>query len=368
MQLFRSRLKRQWKVYYRLFKSIADWTIYLYLIFPLAAFIYYLLRETVFKLDYGFLEWLHPGILILLIIYVGISLTNRTFSEPADKLFLIQNTKQYAALKRWSFYYSLLCNLVIMGILFSLVYPLFRYVHQFSYIQMFQFAISMLVGYLLGKIVLLLFSKWEQFFIQLLLVLILSSIVFFGNMWSIVCSLIIGLLSIFLYEKMAIQTHRFFEKQTRNDVEAFYRWHSRIFFTNPELKNLRIPVHKAKAPLLFKQSKSKNNVSVLIELILKTIFRKKNYLWNYFRMISIVFPLVWVLPWWGAYLLIIFMYFGLKTYMGAVFLEIKDNAIFNIIHTSDQNWAQAIKKVEIYIISSVTLFYFVIITCRIFFL
>ena len=367
MLLFKSRLQKQWKAHLALFRSIGDWALYIYLIIPFAAFIYYLLRETVFQLNYGLIESIHPGILIFLLLIIATFLINRTFSEPADKLFLLQNRKQYAALKRCSFYYSLLVNFLYMAILYSLFYPLLKYVHALSSIQLIQFAISLMSCYLVSKIILLQSSKWAQFCFILFLVVLFTTLVFYANVWTVVFSSLIGIVGGGFYEKRAIQTHRYFEKQTENDVEAFYRWQSRIFFINPELKTLKLPVHKAKAPILCKQSKSNNQVTVLIELMLKTILRKKSYLWNYVRIIAIVFPLMFVLPWWGAYLLIIFMYFGLNTYMSAILDEIKENAIFKIIPASDQNWAKAMKRVEIYMINPVSFVYLVIITCILFF-
>lgn len=362
MLLFRSRLHKQWKVYLSLYKSVGDWTVYIYCIIPLGAFIYYFLRETVLQLNYGLMESIHPGILVFILMFISTALINRTFSEPADKLFLLQNLKQYAALKRWSYYYSFLVNMVYMAILFSFFYPLFRYVHDFSSSQLIQVAISIISCYLASKIIILQSSKWMQFFFLLVLVVLFTLLVFYATIFTAVLSIIIGLCSAVLYEKRAIQAHRYFEKQTLNDVEAFYRWQSRIFFINPELKTMRLPVHKAKAPMFFKQSISNNHVSVLVELILKTILRKKSYLWNYIRIICIVLPLIFVLPWWAAYLLTIFMYFGLKSYVSSILVEIKENAIFKIIPTSDQHWAIAIKKVEISIINPITVLYLAIIT------
>ncbi|QCR32350.1 ABC transporter permease [Lysinibacillus sp. SGAir0095] len=364
MLLFKSRLHRQWKAHLSLFKSIADWTIYLYLMIPLFAFAYYLLRETVFQLDYGFIEYFHPGIVVFIFMYLSSILIIRTFSEPADNLFLIQSSKQYAALKRLGFYYSLICNLVYLTIFFSLLYPLFRYIHDFSSVQLIQLAVSILSCYLLGKIALLLASRWQKFFTLLFLNVLFSIIVFYANVLSIAFMIALLLFSVIIYEKLGIQTHRYFEKQTQLDVEAFYRWQSRIFLINPELKTMKLPTQKSKSPLFFKKTKSNNSVSVLIEILLKTIVRKKSYIWGYLRIICIVLPLVLVVPWWAAYLLIIIMYFGLKTYIGAIIVEIKENGIFKIIHTADHDWEVAIRKVEVYSVNSISLVYLAISTCR----
>ncbi|MFC7687214.1 ABC transporter permease [Ureibacillus sp. GCM10028918] len=364
MLLFKKRLQRQWKTHLSLIKSIVDWTTCLYLIIPFFAFVYYFLRETVFQLDYGFIESLHPGIVVFIIMYISSTLINRTFSEPADNLFLIQSTKQYAALKRWGFYYSFLCNTIFMAILYWLLYPLLRYVHHFSIIQLTQFALSIIGCYLVSKLALLLASKWAKFFTLLLLIMLSSIVVFYGSILTVALTIGLVVFSVILYEKRAIRMHCYFEKQTQMNVEAFYRWQSRIFLHNPELKTMRLPKHKWKSPLYFKKAKSRNSVSVLVELILKTIFRKKSYIWDYLRIICIVLPLILVVPWWAAYLLIIFMYFGLKTYIGSIYAEIKENAIFKIIRTSDRDWELAFRRVEIYIVNSITLFYAAILTCR----
>lgn len=364
MPLFKQRLLRQWAAHLTLLKSIMDWTTCLYLFIPFIAFVYYLLRETVFQLEYGVMESIHPGLIVFIIMYLSSVLINRTFSEPADKLFLLQSTKQYAALKRWGFYYSFLCNFIYMAILFSLFYPLLRFVHHFTFLQSIQFALSIISCYLMSKLILLFASRWVKFILLLTLILLCSIVVFYANVLSVMITIILISLSIITYEKRAIRVHRYFDIQTRLDVEAFYRWQSRIFLHNPELKTMKIPKHKSKSPLYFKKARSTNSNTVLIEIILKTIFRKKSYIWDYLRIICIVFPLILIVPWWVAYLLIIFMYFGLKTYISAIFEEIKENAIFKIIKTSDGDWLLAIKKVEIYIVNSVTLVYLAIITCR----
>ncbi|MDN4492729.1 ABC transporter permease [Ureibacillus aquaedulcis] len=367
MLLFKMRLQRQWKTHLSLFKNIADWTIWLYLIIPSFAFIYYLLRETVFKLNYGFIEFLHPGIVVFIIMYISSTLINRTFSEPADKLFLIQSTKQYAALKRWGFYYSLLCNFAIMAILFSLFYPFLRYVHHFSFIQLTQFSASLISCYLVSKLSVLFLSKWVRFFTLLILILLTSVAVFYANDLTVAFTIALIFIGGILYERRAIRTHRYFEKQTQMDVESFYRWQSRIFLYNPELKMMKLPKHKSKSPMCFKKGRSNDSVSVLIELILKTIFRKKSYIWDYLRIICIVFPLILVVPWWAAYLLVILMYFGLKTYISSICAEVKENAIFTIIRTSDRDWQLAFKKIQIYIVNSVTMAYVALITCLLLF-
>ncbi|WP_235863432.1 ABC transporter permease [Ureibacillus sinduriensis] len=341
-----------------------DWTTCLYLLVPLIAFVYYLLRETVFQLEYGVMESFHPAIIVFIIMYLSSALINRTFSEPADKLFLLQSTKQYAALKRWGFYYSFLCNFFYMAILFSLVYPLLRFVHHFTMVQSIQFALSMISCYLMSKLVLLVASKWVKFISLMALTSLCSIAVFYANVLSVLITILLIAFSIIFYEKCAIRVHRYFDIQTRLDVEAFYRWQTRIFLHNPELKTMKLPKHKSKSPLYFKKTRSTDSISVLTEIILKTIFRKKSYIWDYLRIICIVFPLILVVPWWAAYLLIVFMYFGLKAYISAIFAEMKDHSIFKIIRTTDGDWQSAFKKVEVYIVNSITLVYIAIITCR----
>lgn len=356
MQLFKERLKREWRFHLKLLKDIIDWTILLYAMIPAGAFLYFLYRETVLRGEFGFFVYIPIELFVFVLILFGGIGYMRTFIEPADRLFIIQHKQVFSRLKRFSIYYSVLWQSVfITGILLLLTPVLFGYYGLLAG-DILQIGLAMLLYFSVNPCI-----EWSHLhkwlkgpfglFVAACLSVMILYIPAVGTL-LLVAALLLVLLFI---EMRHIRSGAYFEKQLEHDLKAHTRWIGRLFFFNNELKSMIKEKHNVKAPRLLKGRLFQHADDAAAELLVKTLIRNKRYRWAYVRLVLVTVPLYLALPFWADVLLLGFSYFMLTGWLESVMYEVKGHAVFNVLKLQDEQWYSSMKRLKIIFVAPVIL-------------
>jgi ABC-2 type transport system permease protein len=155
VSLFFTRQIREWKFQYGVIKSVADWTILLYIILPSLAIGIGIYRSWWIEVPSWILsipvEWL------FLVGYVFAWFGNyRTFVEEADKVFLIKNKSLFLRMKVWSFVSTVFTQLVFIILQLCVLLPFFVTYYELNFETIFVYFF-----YLIHMKILLMYGKGE---------------------------------------------------------------------------------------------------------------------------------------------------------------------------------------------------------------
>ncbi len=131
--LFWFRLKKEWHYQYDVFRSAVDWIIWLYIIVPIIALVFY----QYYLLWQGTASWVESVPLPFLFLFLFILCWTgciRLFLTEGDLLFLRQNKKWHGALMRFGILYSIVLNIFFTMMISAIVIPiLYLYAHYSFY-------------------------------------------------------------------------------------------------------------------------------------------------------------------------------------------------------------------------------------------
>lgn len=368
MTLFKTRVKQQWKFHLKLFRSVADWTTYIYLIIPSVLFLFYLYKETILQGEYGFITYISAPFFTFFLLSVARIGYLRTFVAAADRLFLIQHQRSFSQLKRYAFLYSVISQSLYITFFLLILSPVLQYYYHFTTLGIIQLACSMVLQFLLSKLIdFKSIHKWVKFIFQLLITAILASMVLYTNLFIVSLTVAFIVASVFHYEKRHIRSNMYFDQQVNTEREAYFRWQGRIFIVSPELKSMEPAKHTLKAPRFLKGSLFTKPNDAIAELMLKTLVRDKRYRWGYVRLVAVTIPVYVALPLWGDMLCIITTYFMLNSWLQSVMNEIKAHAIFNVIQVQEEAWNVSLQRIKNYFVNYVLIFIAFIVLLGMFF-
>ncbi|MGE7024204.1 ABC transporter permease [Solibacillus cecembensis] len=355
MKLFRKRLSRQWQFNLTIFKSIADWTVWVYLCIPAALFSYFLYRETIMQKQFGLLEWVPFEVFLFVLFYFLQMGIIRSFLEPADQLFLIQQKAHWRKLLVSGLIYSLSLQILFNVLVLGLLFLVFIHLYHLTVLEiMLIFCLSVTTYLWKQFIVRTDFREWFQTILQLLLPLLMTALflvvpTFLGMFIS--CAIIALLLA--LYIQRYVLRHHSFDKLLRVDRAQYYLLVGTVFSLSKELQSMKAPKETGQKPRYFTKRIIQDEV---VELIVKTFIRNKTYKWAYLRLIGITLFLYFVLPFWAQILLVIATHFMLKGYTNSVITEMREHPIHVIFQISDERWNAAQLIVKSKLIRSIMVF------------
>lgn len=358
MENFKLRVRKQWQVNSKLFKSIADWTVLLYLLIPVSLFVYYLYRETVLKGEFGVFEVIPLSICIFILLLITSGGYIRTFVEPADRLFFIQHKGTFSELKAYSFIYSIVKQIVMVGVILLLFSVVYIQHYEQTLIGLIDLGLLLLIANVVNTFIHLKYSlKIIQFLLNLGQFIILTVIAV--NLESPVSTgiyIIIFILLCFLYWVKYVRTTKYFDKQIDLEIQSYYKWQTMIFSASQELKSMKPSKSPVLSPFLFKERLFKRDQDYLLDLLSKTILRHKKYIWGYLRLVLVIIGLTFVLPLWADIVLAGVAYFMLKGWVESLVFEVRGHPIFVIYQVGDSEWLQAVKTLSRYLASYPILF------------
>ena len=311
-KLFRDRYIRDRKYQYRVIRSIADWTIIIYLIIPALLFIIFQYRSWWMDLP----SWIEsiPFILIFMLIYLlSWNGSIRTYVEEADKVFLIKMQLVFLGMKKWGYLYSLFSQSLVTAITFLILLPFLRNHFFLSWQEigaLFFFfialkALIMLVKYHLKKIDKR-FKKLAFSFLLFVALSWMSQLIYY--LWDKDALFLVFLCGIVLLTASMYFSLKSIRKLSAIDHEIDMGRADKtknielIFILSNEIE--KPIVSKRTKPLLFRRSKRmfKKRVPVngFIELFLKVFLRNRSYVISYFQIISVgtvaivLIPPLWI--------------------------------------------------------------------------
>ncbi|MFE8698224.1 ABC transporter permease [Cytobacillus sp. FJAT-53684] len=310
--LFRDRYIRNRKYQYGVIRSIADWTIIIYLLIPAVIFIIMSYRSWWMELP-GWIESI-PFILIFMLLYLlSWSGNIRTYVEEADKVFLIKKQQSFFGMKKWGYAISMLTQALGTGITFLVLLPFlinhFNLNGQEIGTLPFYFialkSLIMLVKFHLNKIEKM-FKKIVFQFLLFAILSCLSQLIYF--FWARGSLLLVGLCGMALLTMSIYFSLKAIQKISTIDHEIDMGRADKtknielIFMLSNEIE--KPIVTKRTKPLLFRRSKrifkKRTPVNGFIELFLKILLRNRSYVMNYFQIISVgtvaivLIPPLWI--------------------------------------------------------------------------
>lgn len=332
--LFYTRLLREWKFQYGVIKSVADWTILLYIILPSVAIGIGIYRSWWIEVP----NWILPipVELVFLIGYVFAWIGNyRTFVAEADKVFLIKNKPLYLRMKLWSYFSTVITQTLSLLLLLCVLLP-FLVVHyelKLTHILVYFF-------YLLHTKILLMYGKQQlrrmkQKYIRFLFlfcVFVIGSWITQLVIWAVanhslvlLCiSWVPGMVGVYLSTRKLLKLSSFDEElmiereEKLRYVGLIYQFSYSVEKTTPVIR---------KNPLLFRHSKrlfkKRTTSHAFIELFLKVFLRNYSYVFSYFQIIGVTISAMIVSPTiWLVGLFFVAFLFILRWYLDACWIKI----------------------------------------------
>ncbi|MDD9310568.1 ABC transporter permease [Cytobacillus firmus] len=310
--LFAERLIRSWKYQAGIFRSIADWTIMVYLIVPGTVIFGMIYRSWWLEIP----EWIAglPLFLLFFLLYIFSWMGNlRPFVLEADKVFLVKNKTLFMGMRKWGFVYSLFFQAIGTAAMIAIFLPFLknRYFLEWSQIvTLLLFFISlkwsiMIVSYFLKRIE----GKLKRYVITFVLFVLMSwfsQLVY--SLWSIGADCPVIIASAVLLSGALIRASQLLKKISALEFEVmleqeektkYIKW---IFMMAPDLEKPVVSMRTK--PLLFRNSRrifnTRTAITGLAELFLKIFMRNPSYIFSYFQIISVsaagilLIPPLWI--------------------------------------------------------------------------
>lgn len=305
--IFSARLKKDYLFQYSIIKTVADWTILLYLVIPFSAAAIIIYRSWWIELP----SW--SQLLSLPLITTGLFLLCwlgqiRTFVKEADGVFFIHHQQLFIGMKKWAFMFTLLKSSLKM-ILAGIITLPFLY-------NMFSLNIIEIIGYLLFYIGLSFFVLAVQtrllseqkglkgklyFGLTFVLMLICNYFLFshlaFKPLYAILVFSLFLILSLQFFIPRIRSTKHIQEEFTQEN-KVRLRYMNLIFSVAPELEKPKII--KRRRPFLFRKSarifSNRSPKNGFIELFFKIIIRNFSYLGGYFQLFTVTLGALIILP------------------------------------------------------------------------
>lgn len=307
-KIFFDRLIRGWKYQYGVIRSIADWTIILYLIIP-ANLIFIFMYRSWWMNTPSWIEFISLPLLFFVIFLFSWSGTIRTYVQEADKIFLIKKSKIFLGVRRYGYFYSLVLQLLLTGITFLILLPFLRNHYLLEWHQiismMFYFMVlhttTMLVKFYLKKIDSKLIKIMVGSFVFLGLGFISLIIYKFFEQGILSLIYLIGFIMLtvsFLQSLRVIKSVSSIEHDIEMEQEQKMKYIEMIFSLSYEIE--KPVVSKRKKPLLYRRSKrifnNRTEINGFIELFIKVFIRNSSYLRGFIQIISVTSAAIIIIP------------------------------------------------------------------------
>lgn len=310
-QLFQERMLRDWRYQFRAFRSIADWTIWLYLIIPSIVIFFFIYRSWWIEAPFQWTEWLPINLFFLLASLMAWGGAFRSYVDEADKVFLVKKSSLFLRMKQWGFLYSVFYQGILTVIAVVILLPFMLQHYQLTWFHAASFFV-----YVLGlKYFLMYFSfqlkkievKFLRNLISIVLFVLVSILSFYvAFLWNLhyllsFIGLLLGVTGISIYYKMLKRTSML-ETELAQEREEKLKLINLIFMVSFDIEK---PKGGSKEkPWLFRNSKrifKKRTVkNGFLELFMKVFIRDSSHIMTYFQICSvtsvalIIVPPLWI--------------------------------------------------------------------------
>ncbi|PJO45591.1 ABC transporter permease [Lysinibacillus xylanilyticus] len=336
--LLRQRRKLERSYNFKLLANIIDWTVALYVVVPAIIIGFFLYKDFILNISSSWVIHIPLVFIIVLLFLITRIETIRTYLQRADRLFLIQNRKQMVRLKRAGLYWSLSKHLILLSSALALLAPIFIIVHHVKIFELLILLLLLFTNNFTNVLLQLKLHKWQQQ-VSNILMCILGTVCFL-YVPVIITALIYLILLVYCtsyYNRHFVYSTKYFDQQVELDQAAFYKWQSLLFQIAPELRSQLVP--KLKKPrLLWKNSKRmfRRSDYFIEEIVCKTMLRQKQYLFGYLRFLSMGIGLTIIVPSWAKIIILVILYFTLRSMMQSVIQQIFEHKIWSIFQVTNE--------------------------------
>lgn len=332
--MFLKRLYRYYHFNFKLFKSVFDWTVLLYIALPAVVIGFFLYRDI--SSEFQAIE-IQPNVLLTLLFGLSFILLNsslRLFLYDADLLFYKQLATKLRNVKLSGYVYSFLhYNLVLIVVLLLaspfIVLPLLKIIVAFNSIS----ALHIIIQYKYQKW----YMKWPLLFINhALFTFSLFILPILG--YSVLLIVAHAILLRF------VLSNRYWTTEVRWEYEAFYQWMKRLYLFSMEMRYY-LPA-KTRQPYVLLAKRTILSKHRIDNLVYKTLLRKLHYLISPFQLIAISIGLFFILPSWAKVLVFGFSLVGLNVAFRSIINEIKQAPFFQLMTVDEEEWLKATSRLK----------------------
>ncbi|MED0962052.1 ABC transporter permease [Bacillus paramycoides] len=323
-QQFNKRLRHESQRKWKSIRSVADWTVALYIIIPALIFmgIYY---RSLWMKELSMEETVYFGLGLLAFYFVTFSRGVRSFFEQADSLFLISYPNHMQRLMKFGMIYTFIriaiTNVIVVFIMLPLLMKsmgatIIQIVLFWIFFTVFRFMLSLLMRFInvrVGK-------RWVLWIIKN--VLFSFGLIFFGislffiyknPLFSILFIGLAALLTVVLVKEKMNYKNYFF-KEVEKEKEESMRWTRGIMQVGGHAAK---PSSSNKKPWMFPHSKKilgKKADSRIIESFLKEFLRTSSALMFYVQIVLISSVSIIVTPRWVTAIILVFALLAIAHY------------------------------------------------------
>ncbi|MCW9129791.1 ABC transporter permease [Bacillus paramycoides] len=323
-QQFNKRLRHELQRKWKSIRSVADWTVALYIIIPALIFmgIYY---RSLWMKELSMEETVYFGLGLLAFYFVTFSRGVRSFFEQADSLFLISYPNHMRRLMKFGMIYTFIriaiTNVIVVFIMLPLLMKsmgatIIQIVLFWIFFTVFRFMLSLLMRFInvrVGK-------RWVLWIIKN--VLFSFGLIFFGislffiyknPLYSILFIGLAALLTVVLVKEKMNYKNYFF-KEVEKEKEESMRWTRGIMQVGGHAAK---PSNSNKNPWMFPRSKKilgKKADSRIIESFLKEFLRTSSALMFYVQIVLISSVSIIVTPRWVTAIILVFALVAISHY------------------------------------------------------
>ncbi|KMN44946.1 ABC transporter permease [Bacillus paramycoides] len=323
-QQFNKRLRHELQRKWKSIRSVADWTVALYIIIPALIFmgIYY---RSLWMKELSMEETVYFGLGLLAFYFVTFSRGVRSFFEQADSLFLISYPNHMRRLMKFGMIYTFIriaiTNVIVVFIMLPLLMKsmgatIIQIVLFWIFFTVFRFMLSLLMRFInvrVGK-------RWVLWIIKN--VLFSFGLIFFGislffiyknPLFSILFIGLAALLTVVLVKEKMNYKNYFF-KEVEKEKEESMRWTRGIMQVGGHAAK---PSSSNKKPWMFPHSKKilgKKADSRIIESFLKEFLRTSSALMFYVQIVLISSVSIIVTPRWITAIILVFALLAIAHY------------------------------------------------------
>ncbi|MGE7633766.1 ABC transporter permease [Bacillus paramycoides] len=323
-QQFNKRLRHELQRKWKSIRSVADWTVALYIIIPVLIFmgIYY---RSLWMKELSMEETVYFGLGLLAFYFVTFSRGVRSFFEQADSLFLISYPNHMQRLMKFGMIYTFIriaiTNVIVVFIMLPLLMKsmgatIIQIVLFWIFFTVFRFMLSLLMRFInvrVGK-------RWVLWIIKN--VLFSFGLIFFGislffiyknPLFSILFIGLAALLTVVLVKEKMNYKNYFF-KEVEKEKEESMRWTRGIMQVGGHAAK---PSSSNKKPWMFPHSKKilgKKADSRIIESFLKEFLRTSSALMFYVQIVLISSVSIIVTPRWITAIILVFALLAIAHY------------------------------------------------------
>ncbi|MEK4627674.1 MAG: ABC transporter permease [Solibacillus sp.] len=324
----------------KLFRSVLDWTVIVYLVIPafvIGGFSYF---EAVSNLQSFSIDTNLFLLLLFIVCFVATKSSIRLYLYDADLLFYRQNERKIRLLKKSAYSYAFLTFNSMLLLIISIVSP-YLLAAGFTIFELIKIAFLFNVVSLIRIIIR---YKIQRSLIRIPFIFCMLTLFawsfFIIPFW--IYTLLIVISGIYLWK--LIQSNRFWQMEVTIEYEEFNKWMKTVYNFSMEMKYY-LPA-KTKPPLFVLAKRHTFSDYRVDNLVYKTFLRKSQYIRLPLQLLAIGIGLLFILPTWAKIIVVLTVIFGLLTSLESILKEIKQAHFFRLMNVSDEEWLMTKKRLQ----------------------